>query len=74
MAKVKFIVPEDWPCTLEDLRPGAFVSGSHPTLLCLKSEYRNEDGRIDAYNSAGEFWCGDPSEMLWPVSIEEREE
>ncbi len=77
----KVIVPDGWPCTLAECPPGPFVTLENPDLLCFKSEYtqddRGDDGRIMAYNSAGEFFCGDgdktkvqPVEMLCETVIE----
>jgi hypothetical protein len=45
------IVPDGWPCTLAECRPGFFVSKES---LCLKSEY----GTNDAYVESGEYFAG----------------
>ncbi len=55
----KIIIPVGWPCSLKEARPGPFVTLDNPELLCFKSEYHHNDGRVEAYNSAGEFFCGD---------------
>lgn len=50
------MVPEGWPCTLAECRPGYFLWGDR---LCLKDEYQ-EAG--NSYNEAGEiFWGGTTS-------------
>lgn len=47
------MLPEGWPCTLAECRPGFFLWEEH---LCLKDEYGSADG---SYNEAGErFWGG----------------
>lgn len=53
---IKKIVPLGWPCSLEAAPPGPFVTTEDPDLLCFKSEYRHEDGRVMAFNSAGEYF------------------
>ncbi len=50
------IEPDGWTCTLKDCPPGFFLSGEQ---LCFKSEYYTND-KCDAYNSAGEYFCGPP--------------
>lgn len=50
--------PNGWPCELSECPPGHFIELEYQTL-CFKSEYRNENGRIEAYNSGGEFFHGD---------------
>ena len=48
------MVPEGWPCTLAECRPGHFVfDGQH---LGFKSEYQTSTGRIEAFNEAGEYF------------------
>lgn len=45
------------PTTLEEAPVGLFLSGAD--CLCLKTEYGNNEGRIDAYIvSSGEFFWG----------------
>ncbi len=46
--------PNNFPCTLRECPPGPFLFNDVP---CFKSEYRHNNGRIDAYNQAGEFFC-----------------
>lgn len=66
----KIIVPDGWPCRLDQASPGPFVTLEHPHLLCFKSEYRHDDGRVMAYNSAGEFFCGDGDKhIVQPVEM-----
>ena len=66
----KNIVPVGWPCTLAEAQPGPFVTLDYPDLLCFKSEYHHEDGRVMAYNSAGEYFCGKANdEMIQPVEM-----
>lgn len=74
----KIITPDGWPCTLAECPPGPFVTLEHPDLLCFKSEYLHDNcGRVMAFNSAGEFYCGDgdktkvqPVEMICETVIE----
>ncbi len=63
MTRRLLLIPDGWPCELSECPPGPFV---HPAtewfanLLCFKSEYMDgETGKIIAYNSAGEFYCGE---------------
>lgn len=64
------ILPEGWPCTLKEAPPGPFVTLTHPTLLCFKSEYHQENGRVMAFNCAGEFFCGDgDAHEVQPISL-----
>lgn len=69
MAISKVIVPNGWVCTLRDAPPGPFVTQTHPDLLCFKSEYRTSDGRIEAYNSAGEFFASGDDTLVQPVEM-----
>ena len=62
------INPEGWPCSLEEAPAGPFVTLDKPHLLCFKSEYHHDDGRIIAYNSAGEFFCTQDA-RIQPVSM-----
>ena len=71
---VKTIVPDGWPCSLNEATPGHFVTLEDPHLLCFKSEYRDEGGQVMAYNEVGERFHGDgqvqPVEMLL-VNVED---
>lgn len=67
---LKIITPVGWPCTLAEAPPGPFVTLEHPDLLCFKSEYHHDNGRVMAYNSAGEFFCGKGNEhQVQPVEM-----
>ena len=59
----KTVVPDGWPCFLEECPNGPFIDLNYPDDLCFKSEYHHDDGRIMAYNSAGEFFrnVGNPT-------------
>lgn len=71
----KIIVPQGWPCTLAEAPPGPFVTPENPELLCFKTEYHHDDGRVMAYNSAGEFFCGDGNaHQVQPVEMIVEEE
>ncbi len=59
--KKLILEPDGWQSSLEDCPPGLFLSDSK--YICFKTEYRTEDGRIEAYNEAGEFYCGDRSNV-----------
>lgn len=65
--KQLIINPNGWPCTLEECPPGPFVDLKYNTL-CFKSEYHSENGKPEAYNSAGEFYHGDG--LVQPVIAE----
>ena len=68
---IKFIVPEGWPCTLADAPEGMFVTLEQPNLICFKSEYHLEDGRVKAFNSAGEYFHGNGDDhIVQPVRLE----
>lgn len=59
------VVPDGWKCTLEECPPGFFVRthSEGVNTLCFKTEYREDDGKIQAFNEAGEwFACGASSE------------
>lgn len=58
------LVPSGWPCTLEECPPGPFIVSDR---LCFKSEYGDNEGKRDIYNSAGEFWCGGYDVVVQPV-------
>jgi hypothetical protein len=68
----RLIVPDGWPCTLEECRPGMFVTLDLPDLICFKSEYTTV-GKPDAYNSGGEYFC-DNGELIQPVILVSEEE
>jgi hypothetical protein len=63
------IVPLGWPCTLLEAPPGPFVTIIHPDLLCFKSDYYTDDGRAQAYNSAGEYFCTGDECKVQPVEM-----
>jgi hypothetical protein len=66
----KIITPVGWPCPLREAPPGPFVTRENPELLCFKSEYHHDDGRVMAFNSAGEFFCGDrDAHQVQPVDM-----
>ncbi|KKN52653.1 hypothetical protein LCGC14_0610470 [marine sediment metagenome] len=70
-SKIKYILlPIDWPQNLKDIPPGPFVTIANLDLLCFKSEYHHDDGRVMAFNSAGEFFCGEGDlQKVIPVQI-----
>ena len=70
----RILMPSDWPCKLSKCRPGAFVTMDDPNMLCFKSEYRTQEGKIEAYNVAGEFFAAGSDTVVWPVHIEEIDE
>ncbi len=60
------VVPEGWPCTIEECRPGHFV---YQKQLCFKTEYRS-DKDIEVYCDSGETFCPrmievQPVKYLW---------
>ncbi len=63
MSEKKLIIePNGWPCLIEDCPPGFFVCDEEQ--LCFKSEYAKIDATngnvinsIEAFNSAGEYFC-----------------
>ena len=51
------MMPDGWPCTLGECRPGNFIFEDH---LCFKDEYGSSG---NSYNEAGEiFWGGTTDE------------
>lgn len=46
------MVPEGWPCTHAECRPGFFLYGER---LCFKDEYGSAGG---SYCDSGEAWMG----------------
>ncbi len=64
------IKPTNFPCTLEECPPGPFVWEREGTrLLAFKSQYRNSAGEPEAFNEAGESFCGDT--LVTPVEMVE---
>ena len=64
------IVPNGWVCKLCDAPEGMFVTQENPDLICFKTEYRT-NGSVIAYNSGGEYFCGDGNDhVVQPVKIE----
>lgn len=56
------IAQTDPETTLADCPIGLFLADGH---LCLKTEYGNNEGRIDAYIvESGEFFWGDPPQTI----------
>jgi len=66
------LVPNGWPCKLRDAPEGMFVTEDNPDLVCFKTEYNMEDGRVMAFNSGGEYFYGDgDDELVQPVTLRE---
>lgn len=64
------IIPEGWACKIEECRPGYFM---YKDLLCFKSEYGANEGGIEAFNVAGEYFM--PRNVyVQPVTYEIKEE
>lgn len=63
------IVPKGWPIPLTEYRGGHFV---YEKQLCFKTEYRDQNGNIEAYNSAGERF-NDTDVEVQPVEFTWRE-
>lgn len=64
------MLPDGWSKTLAQCQPGPFA---YEDRLGFKSEY-TENGKILAYNAAGEFFSMPPDTIVQPVSPEWREE
>lgn len=58
------VEPNGWSCEYGEAPPGHILLGEQ---LCFKSEYRNAEGRIEGYNSSGEFLCIAPNTLVQPV-------
>lgn len=70
--KVLKLVPDGWPCSLEECRPGHFVhDGIH---LGFKTEYRKENGSVMAFNEAGEYFCVTDVHKVQAVSAQWEDE
>ena len=69
--KVCTIVPNGWPCMLSECPPGPFIDPLFLDSLCFKSEYYTDDGRVQADNSAGEFFHGSDggATIVQPVAM-----
>lgn len=73
-----YVVKKWGETTLEDCPIGLFSCGGE---LCLKTEYGDNNGRIDAYIvSSGEFFWGgakNPTEQrhvaVWPLEVDSRD-
>ena len=74
MNQFPMLIPDGWPVQLADCRPGPIlvcpVDAADDPQLCFKSEYKTDAGKIEAYNSAGEFLCIEPSHMVQPVTLQ----
>lgn len=57
--KILKLVPYDFAMTLVECPPGHFLFDDR--CVGFKSEYRNAEGNIEAYNEAGEFFWGGTS-------------
>ncbi len=68
------IVPDGWPCTLEECPPGLFM---YEGYLNFKTEYRKqrEDGawKLEAYCDSGETFCRPDETLVQPVVYVEEE-
>lgn len=67
--------PIEWPCRLEHLRPGPAIIIATPIRtghLIFKTEY-TENGKIIAYNDAGEYLSMDPGTIVQAVYLIWRE-
>ena len=63
--------PIEWPCRLDDLRPGPAIIIATPQFngrLIFKSEY-TENEKIIAYNEAGEYLCMEPGTIVQAVFL-----
>lgn len=69
--QLKSITPRGWPCSLAECPPGPFVTLPNPDRLCFKSEYYHDDGKVMAFNSAGEYFyfVADSEEIVQPVEM-----
>jgi hypothetical protein len=47
--------PEGWPCSLQECPPGYFAAEDGEGMG-FKNEY-TKDGKPEAFNEAGEYWC-----------------
>lgn len=59
------LVPNGWPCSLNECPSGALIVDN---TLAFKSEYRTNEGKIEAYNEAGEFLCVGSDALVQPVN------
>lgn len=76
--KKMYLVPNNWNCTIEECPPGPFAfmaegAEGQDVHLGFKSEYRTETGKVEAYNVAGEFFCGEGKVIPLVVKWEEEE-
>lgn len=69
MSRELIIEPSGWPCTLKECIPGHLV---YQDQLCFKTEY-SIDGKLQAFNCAGEYLCIPDSAIVQPVQFEWRD-
>lgn len=69
------LVPDGWPCSLEECPPGLFLSENKN--IGLKSEYR-PNGKVEAFCDSGEYFCGEgqvqPLRYYWEDGEDENED
>ena len=56
--------PDSWECTLEECPPGLFVFEG---MVCFKTEYPTDSGKVQAFNKAGEMFCYEGTILVQPV-------
>ena len=64
--------PDGWFVSVNTCPPGAFAfQYGDEWRLGFKSEYRTTNGKVEAFNSAGEFLCIDYDEVpVIPLEVE----
>lgn len=64
--------PYEFDCTIEECPTGLFLSDDQ---VCFKSEYGDNDGKLDVYNSAGELICSNHyKDLVTPLTCDFEEE
>lgn len=54
--KQLILVPDGWPCSLDECPPGLFVWNDH---IGFKTSYKADDDAMEVYSASGDaFWYG----------------
>ena len=65
MTKKLIFEPKGWACTLEEAEPGHILIDNE--YVGFKSEYRNDNGSIEAFNEVGEYLCIKNTDIVQPL-------
>ena len=70
--KILKLIPVGFAQTIKECPPGHLLAQNK--YVGFKSEYCDEKGEPEVYNEAGEYFHGDPGELVIPLSPEWEEQ